>query len=225
MSTRAADSLAAPAPADRSQRRPARAECLRPGPYCPDRSAHASASPVCDTELPIRVRGCSGSESARQSEDRPRSIRLERTGSVIAEFPAIAHVAVTITDLDRSRIWYQRLFGADPVLDEDTGHTTTLCGSLAARRSAFTSRPTHRLRSRSMNCGRGLTTSRLAVRSPAGSGQERHPHHLGAGQAAVRGGHRAVPADSVARRHERAGFNGNGPMYLAPDSQASRCRP
>lgn len=34
-------------------------------------------------------------------------------------FPAIAHVAVTVTDLDRSTRWYSTLFGADPVLDED----------------------------------------------------------------------------------------------------------
>jgi catechol-2,3-dioxygenase len=47
------------------------------------------------------------------------------------EFPALAHVAVTVTDLDRSRSWYQRLFGADPVLDEDTGqfhHVVWLLG-------------------------------------------------------------------------------------------------
>jgi glyoxylase I family protein len=37
------------------------------------------------------------------------------------EFPALAHVAVTVSDLDRSRAWYQRLFALDPVLDEDTG--------------------------------------------------------------------------------------------------------
>lgn len=36
-------------------------------------------------------------------------------------FPGIAHVAVTVTDLERSRPWYARLFEADPVLDEDTG--------------------------------------------------------------------------------------------------------
>ncbi len=36
-------------------------------------------------------------------------------------FPAIAHVAVTVTDLGRSRPWYEQLFGAAPVLDEDTG--------------------------------------------------------------------------------------------------------
>ncbi len=35
------------------------------------------------------------------------------------EFPSIAHVAVTVTDLDRSTRWYSELFGADPVLDED----------------------------------------------------------------------------------------------------------
>jgi glyoxylase I family protein len=36
-------------------------------------------------------------------------------------FPAISHVAVTVSDLDRSRAWYQRLFDAEPVLDENTG--------------------------------------------------------------------------------------------------------
>lgn len=37
------------------------------------------------------------------------------------KFPAIAHVALTVSDLDRSREWYMRLFGADPILDQDTG--------------------------------------------------------------------------------------------------------
>lgn len=37
------------------------------------------------------------------------------------EFPAVTHVAVTVSDLGRSRPWYRSLFGADPVLDEDTG--------------------------------------------------------------------------------------------------------
>jgi catechol 2,3-dioxygenase-like lactoylglutathione lyase family enzyme len=34
-------------------------------------------------------------------------------------FPALTHVAVTVTDLERSIRWYSALFGADPVLDED----------------------------------------------------------------------------------------------------------
>jgi catechol 2,3-dioxygenase-like lactoylglutathione lyase family enzyme len=34
-------------------------------------------------------------------------------------FPAITHVAVTVSDLNRSTRWYSRLLGADPVLDED----------------------------------------------------------------------------------------------------------
>lgn len=37
------------------------------------------------------------------------------------QFPAITHVALTVTDLERSVPWYQRLFDAEPVLDEDTG--------------------------------------------------------------------------------------------------------
>jgi glyoxylase I family protein len=42
-------------------------------------------------------------------------------GSGVAEFPTVGHVALTVTDLERSVPWYQRLFGADPVMDEDTG--------------------------------------------------------------------------------------------------------
>lgn len=34
-------------------------------------------------------------------------------------FPALAHVAVTVSDLERSTRWYAALFDADPVLDED----------------------------------------------------------------------------------------------------------
>lgn len=34
-------------------------------------------------------------------------------------FPPLTHVAVTVTDLERSTRWYTALFGADPVLDED----------------------------------------------------------------------------------------------------------
>lgn len=37
----------------------------------------------------------------------------------MSEFPSIAHIAVTVTDLDRSTRWYSALFGAAPVLDED----------------------------------------------------------------------------------------------------------
>ncbi len=33
-------------------------------------------------------------------------------------FPAIGHVALTVRSLSVSRPWYQRLLGADPVLDE-----------------------------------------------------------------------------------------------------------
>jgi len=39
----------------------------------------------------------------------------------VSEFPALTHVAVTVTDLDRSIPWYEALFGSKPVLDEDTG--------------------------------------------------------------------------------------------------------
>ncbi|MDP8962093.1 MAG: VOC family protein [Actinomycetota bacterium] len=36
-------------------------------------------------------------------------------------FPTITHVALTVSDLARSVPWYEKLFDAKPVLDEDTG--------------------------------------------------------------------------------------------------------
>ena len=39
----------------------------------------------------------------------------------MTDFPSIHHVALTVSDLQRSVPWYQKLFDAEPVLDEDTG--------------------------------------------------------------------------------------------------------
>lgn len=48
-------------------------------------------------------------------------------------FPGIGHVALTVRSLAVSRPWYQRLIGADPVLDEPTDggfrHTVFRIGS------------------------------------------------------------------------------------------------
>ena len=50
----------------------------------------------------------------------------------MSDFPAVGHVAVTVKDLAVSRPWYQRLIGAEPVLDELTDggfhHTVFLIG-------------------------------------------------------------------------------------------------
>ncbi len=48
-------------------------------------------------------------------------------------FPPFAHVAITVSDLDRSTDWYRRLLGSEPVLDEDEEaggfhHTVFLLG-------------------------------------------------------------------------------------------------
>ncbi len=51
----------------------------------------------------------------------------------MSDFPAIGHVAVTVKDLAVSRPWYERLIGAEPVLDEPTDggfhHTVFMIGS------------------------------------------------------------------------------------------------
>jgi catechol 2,3-dioxygenase-like lactoylglutathione lyase family enzyme len=39
----------------------------------------------------------------------------------MAGFPGISHVALTVTNLRASAEWYGRLFGSEPVLDEDAG--------------------------------------------------------------------------------------------------------
>ena len=47
------------------------------------------------------------------------------------DFPAIHHVALTVSDLEQSVPWYGTLFGVDPVIDEDTGpfrHVVWLVG-------------------------------------------------------------------------------------------------
>src|SRR5579859_6599332 len=60
------------------------------------------------------------SEHGTRRADRPGNPYGERQLSMPA-FPALTHVAVTVSDLSASRRWYTRLFGAEPVLDEDTG--------------------------------------------------------------------------------------------------------
>ena len=48
------------------------------------------------------------------------------------EFPAITHVALTVSSLERSVPWYGALFDSKPVLDEDTGpfhHVVWLVGN------------------------------------------------------------------------------------------------
>lgn len=37
----------------------------------------------------------------------------------MSAFPPITHVAITVTDLERSTRWYSALLGSEPVLDEE----------------------------------------------------------------------------------------------------------
>jgi len=50
----------------------------------------------------------------------------------MSDFPPLAHVALTVSDLSVSVPWYTRLFDAEPVIDEDTDedfhHTVYLIG-------------------------------------------------------------------------------------------------
>jgi catechol-2,3-dioxygenase len=62
----------------------------------------------------------------------------------MADFPAIAHVALTVSDLEVSVPWYRALIGADPVLDEDAGafhHTVFLIGGTLLGLHQFADRP------------------------------------------------------------------------------------
>src|SRR4029453_18983828 len=59
--------------------------------------------------------------------------RPPRQGGTMADFPPITHVALTVRDLSVSVPWYEALFDAKPVLDEDTEpdfhHTEYLLGN------------------------------------------------------------------------------------------------
>jgi catechol 2,3-dioxygenase-like lactoylglutathione lyase family enzyme len=49
----------------------------------------------------------------------------------MSNFPGIGHVAVTVTDIDRGREWYSKLFDSQPVLDEDAGNFYHVVWSLS----------------------------------------------------------------------------------------------
>ena len=59
-------------------------------------------------------------------------------------FPGLQHVAITVSDLERSTQWYSRLFGAEAVLDEDeesgTFHHTCLLYTSPSPRDGLLSR-------------------------------------------------------------------------------------
>lgn len=55
------------------------------------------------------------------SRDQAAAVAADERSPIMPAFPSVHHVALTVTDLDRSETWYKALFAADPVLDEDTG--------------------------------------------------------------------------------------------------------
>jgi glyoxylase I family protein len=60
------------------------------------------------------------------------------------EFPAITHVALTVNDLEVSVPWYRKVFGSEPVLDEDTGpfrHVVFLLGGTLVGLHKFPGEP------------------------------------------------------------------------------------
>lgn len=62
----------------------------------------------------------------------------------MADFPSIAHVALTVNDLEVSVPWYRRLFDADPVMDQDTGpfrHVVFVAGNTIVSLHQFAGTP------------------------------------------------------------------------------------
>ena len=86
-----------------------------------------------------------GSASHRFARDEPALTRRTTCpkrasrGNPMTTFPPLTHVAVTVRDLSVSVPWYEALFDAEPVLDEDTDpdfhHTVYLLGTHAVRRA------------------------------------------------------------------------------------------
>ena len=59
-------------------------------------------------------------------------------------FPPIAHVAITVNDLDLSVSWYHKLLESEPVLNEDTGpfhHVVFMLGNTLLGLHKFPGRP------------------------------------------------------------------------------------
>src|SRR5690349_3495198 len=86
----------------------------------------------------------SGDPAATEEEEpRMTNTQLETAsdqGAAPLTLGAITHVALTVSDLPRSVAWYQRLVGAEPALDEDTGpfhHTVFALGGTLLGLHAF----------------------------------------------------------------------------------------
>ena len=79
------------------------------------------------------------------------------------EFPSIAHVALTVTSLERSVPWYKALFGSDPILDQDTGPFQRVAWLTSGTLVGLTQFPIWTARSRSASAGRVSIICRSAA--------------------------------------------------------------
>src|SRR6266540_3143705 len=81
--------------------------------------------PHCEARAPLATRSALHGYSARHQSPTEKELPL-------AGFPPVSHVALTVRDLSVSVPWYEALFDAKPVLDEDTDpdfhHTVYMVG-------------------------------------------------------------------------------------------------
>ena len=79
---------------------------------------------IASTGASIRAATCAARQPLLSESCQPTDAAFAaftRCRKDMPEFPAITHVALTVTSLERSVPWYKTLFGSDPIVDEDTG--------------------------------------------------------------------------------------------------------
>ncbi len=86
----------------------------------------------------------------------------------MADFPSVNHLALTVTDLEVSVDWYQRLFDVAPAMDGETnGYRHVVFPWQEGSSSGCTPSPSPSLTMSFRSCGPGWTMSPSAA--PAGT--------------------------------------------------------